>query len=191
MAITSVTLAGCLGPSLAQQVASSLMMQAADKITANALEAQQRKEEEARRNIKLQDTIPDEYWGSFITSGFESISPRIEQLPQANHPENKPQSTSSAKWKSARLVKVEMWNLLIGEEKDSVLQKARLLGATKLPPAEQWPHWQVAMGSVEGEKNQPITFLIPPEFGRMKSGQQAVVEIAESGELSIARYPAN
>ena len=186
MALASITLAGCMGGSIAQQVASSLALRAADKITSNAIDAQQRKNEEERRNIVLKDTVPDEYWGAFVTSGFSTISPVSEPLPVNMAAEDKtvaPQAT--------RLVRVEIWNLLIGEEKRSVLEKARLLGTSDLPPQSEWKRWQVASGALEGEKNKPIIFLIPPEFGRISSGERAVVEMAKPGELNVARYPAN
>jgi hypothetical protein len=37
-----------------------------------------------------------------------------------------------------------------------------------------------------------ITFLIPPEFGKLPSGAMTMVELASPGELNIARYePSN
>lgn len=186
MALATIALTGCLGGSIAQQVASSLAMRVADKITSDAIDAHQRKSEEERRNVVLKDTVPDEYWGAFVTSGFSTVSPVTEPLPAdmpAADPAVAPQAT--------RLARVEIWNLLIGEEKRSVLEKARRSGSSDLPPQSEWKHWQVATGALEGEKNKPIIFLIPPTFGRINSGEQAVVEMANLGELNVARYPAN
>lgn len=186
MALASTTLAGCVGGSIAQQLASSLAMRAADKITSNAIDAQQRKNEEERRNVVLKDTVPDEYWGAFVTSSFSPVLPVAEPLPA-----NMAANDKSVAPQASRLVRVEIWNLLIGEEKRSVLEKARLAGSSDLPPQSEWKRWQVATGALEGEKNKPIIFLIPPEFGRISSGGRAVVEMANLGELNVARYPAN
>ena len=110
-----------------------------------------------------------------------------------------------------QLVQVELFNLLIGEEKAAVYTKAQLLGATSLPKQREWKLWRVATGVIKNnaEKTNPIksvtlkkpsnatdspqiiTFLIPPEFGRLPSGGMALVEIASPGELNIARYKIN
>ncbi len=186
MALATIALTGCLGGSIAQQVASSLAMRVADKITSDVIDAQQRKNEEERRNIVLKDTVPDEYWGAFVTSSFSTISPVTEPLPTSM-----PAADQAVALQTTRLVSVEIWNLLIGEEKHSVLEKARRSGSSELPPQSEWKHWQVATGAWEGEKNKPIIFLIPPEFGRISSGERALVEMANLGELNVARYPAN
>ncbi len=36
-----------------------------------------------------------------------------------------------------------------------------------------------------------VTFLIPPEFGKLPSSALAVVELASPGDLNIARYKLN
>lgn len=190
LAIAFLSLSGCLGASLSQQLAQSLIMHGADKIAANALEAQEREQEKSRRNIVLKDTVPDEYWGAFVTSSFRKITPQVEPLPTSQGASQQAINTSPTIVQS-KLVKVEVWSLMLGEEKDSVLLKAQLMGATRLPPSNKWQHWQVANGAVDDETKQAIVFLIPPELGRLKSGQRAVVEIAGLGELNVARYAAN
>ncbi|PPD15197.1 MAG: hypothetical protein CTY27_05815, partial [Methylotenera sp.] len=87
----------------------------------------------------------------------------------------------------------------------------QLLGATSLPKPREWKLWQVATGKIKAEANhskvkhsevnqseatlkqnqQLITFLIPPEFGKLPSGSLTLVEIANAGELNIARYKVN
>src|SRR5690606_9292576 len=57
-----------------------------------------------------------------------------------------------------RLVRVEIWNLVVGDEKSQILEKARLLGEP-LPSKDKWHNWRVATGIAENTKN-PITFLI-------------------------------
>ena len=183
-----------MGGTIAQQVARSILIHGADKITSNALDIQQRKDEEARRNAPLKDTVPDEYWGAFLTSGFSTISPVSEPLPADATVQDTPAAPPPSQMKETPLVRVEIWNLLIGEEKRSVLEKAYVSGAHSLPPPNEWQRWQVATGAIangpdkQGEKNNPITFLIPPEFGKISSGKYAVVEMAGPGELHVTRY---
>lgn len=183
-------LSGCLG-AIGMQLAQTVLIQGADKITANIMEAQDRKEEFARHNTVLKDTEPDEYWAAFVTSSYAKVEPTAESLPDYRVAEFKVPTATASQIEVSRLVRVEMWNLLIGDEKRSVLEKARLLGSGNLPPPNEWPNWQVATGALEGQKSQSITFLIPPDFGKFTSGKSALVEISGVGGLHIARYPAN
>jgi hypothetical protein len=64
------------------------------------------------------------------------------------------------------------------------------MGSTSLPPKSEWQNWQVGVGAIEHSK-KVLTFLIPPEFGKLPSGAMAMVELAELGELNIARYEPN
>jgi len=84
-------------------------------------------------------------------------------------------------------VRVELFNLLIGDEKNAIYENARLIGASNLPQKREWQSWNVATGVVENSKNI-ITFLIPPEFGKLPSGAVAIVELAGPGDLNVARY---
>ena len=207
LALTLVTpviaLNGCMGGPIAQQIATSLLTRGADKIINKTYEAKQREEE---RNRKLEDTLPDPYRYVFITSGFNTISPTVEALPAsagaidgtaltaseagAARPTPASANNNLASAQATRLVHVEIWNLIIGDEKNLLLEKARLLGA-EVPPRDEWRRWKVATGALVGEKNKPVTFLIPPEFGRINSGDRAVVEITEPNQIHVARYAAN
>ena len=92
------------------------------------------------------------------------------------------------------LVRVELFNLLIGDEKNAVFENARMLGAINLPKQREWQHWGVGTGAFvqDGENAKKIiTFLIPPEFGKLPSGSIAMVELASAGELNVARYKGN
>lgn len=190
-AIACLLLCGCLGGSVAQQLASSLAMHAADRITASAIENYENKTEAERRNGVLQDTSPDPYWAAFVTSGFNQVIPITEAPPQsALQPASQPQ-IKQEKFKATPLVRVEIWNQLVGEEKLAFLEKARLQGATNLPPKQEWHRWQVATGAVASDKDKLLLFLIPPDFGRIASGELAVVEMFEAGEVSYARYALN
>jgi hypothetical protein len=75
-----------------------------------------------------------------------------------------------------------------------VYEKARLMGATSLPPKREWQNWSVGNGAMNmpsSKDKKMITFLIPPEFGKLPSGSVTMVELAGPGELNIARYKAN
>lgn len=188
-ALLLLTLGGCMGGPIAQQLASSIIMRAADKAVSNSIENSLRAQEEAERQKPLQDKLPDEYWAAFLTSGFSEVTPIEEPLPQpaelAPLPSTAPAVTES------RLVRVELWNVMLGEEKQSVLEKARLMGSTTLPPKTEWARWKVATGAIANQQEKPLIFLIPPEFGKVSSGQHAVVEMTGLGELHVARYPVN
>lgn len=181
------TLSGCFGGTLAQQLARSIAVQGADKITSDAVDAQLRKDEEARNTVVLKDTVPDEYWIAFVNSGF---LPRQDTLPvETDKPQ--PQKTETPKIEISTLVRVELWSFLIGEERRQILDEARNMSITNMHPAKEWQDWRVATGAVKGEKNNVITFLIPPDFGKIHSGELALVELAGLGSLNIARYPTN
>lgn len=175
-----------MGGPIAQQLASSLILRAADKAVASSIEYNEKAQQEAQNNLPLPDRMPDDYWATFVTSGFTPITPLTEPLPSAQVEQAIPEMSPQV----SRLVKVELWNLLLGDEKQSVLEKARLMGDPTIPPKTEWPHWKVATGSIENEA-RPMIFLIPPQFGKVSSGQYAVVEMTGSGELHVARYPAN
>jgi hypothetical protein len=183
-----LALGGCVGGPIAQQLASSILMRAADQAVSNSIDNNLRAQEEAVRNRPLPDTIPDEYWAAFLTAGFTEIEPMVEPLPQQA---SEPVTQNKASSQVSRLVRVELWNVMLGEEKLSVLEKARLMGSTTLPPKDEWEKWKVATGTIAGSDERPLVFLIPPEFGRISSGQHAVVEMTGLGELHVARYPVN
>jgi len=190
LALTLVTLSGCVGGPIAQQIASSIISQTADNYTSNKYDEYLLNKAKERPNIVLKDTEPDRYWAAFVTSGFAEAPVR----PVADDASKKTDSSMSEKsehTESSRLVCVEVWNLLIGQEKISVLEKAQLLGSTQLPKPEEWANWQVATGALETDSKRTITFLIPPDFGKFVSGERAFVEISDVGGLHIARHLAN
>lgn len=188
LTLVLLALGGCMGGPIAQQLASSIIMRAADKAVSNSIENNIRAQEEADRNKPLPDKIPDEYWAAFLTSGFSEVNPVIEPLPQAAKPAMLKKTPAA---QTSQLVRVELWNVMLGDEKLSVLEKARLMGATALPPKDQWSRWKVATGAIANGGEEPLVFLIPPEFGKVSSGQHAVVELTGLGELHVARYPLN
>ena len=188
LALGSLSLSGCFSGTIAAQIASSMATHLADKAIASSLEAQRRADE--AKGIALKDTTPDEYWSAFLTSGFSTIAPTIEPTAQSLPPDYRqaaftpPPQTSA---QTSRLVNVEIWNLVIGEEKTRILENAARVGAS-LPDKLDWPNWQLATGSLDTSGQKSIYFLVPPEMGRVRSGAQVVVEVFEVGGLHTARY---
>ncbi len=188
-ALGCLMLGGCMGAPIAQQLLSSVVMHGADNIMADAYEAQQR---EAMNNRVLHDAAPDEYWASFVSAGFEKITPVEEPLPVAEESTEKPAlpATVMATIQTSPFVRVEVWNMLVGEEKLSVLERAYALGNVELPPREDWAELRVAIGAMPGKEDQPIVFLVPPGLGKLQSGQETIIELDQAGDLNIARYAA-
>jgi hypothetical protein len=140
--------------------------------------------------IKLPDTAPDPYKIAFVNAAFEEVKPIAEPLPEPIVEVETPVQVV----KGNPLVRVELFNLLIGEEKNAVYESARMMGATSLPQKREWQNWGVGTGAIQGaalEDKKLITFLIPPEFGKLPSGTVAMVELASPGELNVARYKAH
>jgi len=187
-ALLLFTLSGCMGGPIAQQIASSIIMRAADRVVSNSIENSLRAQEEAERQQPLPDKLPDEYWAVFLTSGFSEVAPIEEPLPQQVEQISSPTTAAATE---SRLVRVELWNVMLGEEKQSILEKARLMGSTTLPPKNEWSRWKVATGAITNQQEKPLIFLIPPDFGKVSSGQHALVEMTGLGELHVARYPVN
>ena len=182
---------GCFGGSVAQQLVSSIIMQGADKATAAAMDAQERKDQLLANTSRLKDSPPDKFHMTLLHGGFEPVQAQIEPLPAIQADIETPIKIMQ----ESKLVNVEVWNLLIGDEKRLLLEKARLQGSTNIPPKEEWSQWQIAVGAAEhnspNHNQHPITFLVPPDIGKMRSGAKAMVEISSAGELSIARYALN
>lgn len=196
-ALAALALAGCFGGTVAQQLARSIFTQGADKATAAAMDAYDRNEKQQARYMVPKNTAFDDYQIAFLRSGFEVMQPQVKPLPKT---EPLPQLASQAesvgnKTHISQLVSVEVWSLLVGEEKQRLLENAKLQGSQLLPPKEEWAKWHVAIGSAENTRSsrhsEPITFLIPPDIGKMHAGARAVVELPGKGELNIARYPLN
>ncbi len=155
-------------------------------------------EQLAKRNLthfnsvkrSMQETQPDPYQIAIANTAFEKVKPIAEPLPQ----EMAEVESTSTVIQGTQLVRVELFNMLIGEEKNTVYENARMIGATNLPQKREWALWRVATGAIQSNHSQPnkklITFLIPPEFGKLPSGAVTVVELASPGDLNVARYKA-
>ncbi len=151
-----------------------------------------------KRSIEIAQANP--YNIALANTAFEELKP-IELKPIA---EPLPAETVNTEnpievIQSSQLVAVELFNLLIGEEKNAVYEQARLMGSISLPPKREWQYWSVATGIIKSDINSSqdrpdkkiITFLIPPEFGKLPSGAVTMVELATPGELNVARYKPN
>ena len=214
------SLSGCLGGGIAQQIVSSIATRMADRAIANAMDVQDgpsnRKPNNSNNsyadktitnntsfnntsynnnkslanNAALKDiarnTLPDPYQVAFVNAAFEPVQSTAEPLPSEAQIVEAPVGIVQ----SSQLVRVELFSLLIGDEKNAVYEKARLLGATSLPKQREWQRWAVGTGLSQHDK-KIITFLIPPEFGKLPSGSITMVELASPGELNIARYKGN
>lgn len=189
--LAALLVSGCFGGTVAQQLARSLFMHGADKATAAAVEAHERNENNASRYLVPNNTKLDDYQIAFLRSGFEVIRPKVESLPTTRLEAELPEKMI----RESKLVNVEVWSLLIGDEKKSLLQKAMIQGSQLLSPEQDWPVWQVAIGeSVDfknRKKHEPIIFLIPPDIVKIRTGGKALVELPNNGELNIARYTIN
>lgn len=192
-ALAALLLAGCFGGTVAQQLARSIFIHGADKATAAAIDAHERNEKHAAQYRGANNTGFDDYQISFLRSGFEVVQPQVETLPQVTA-QAAAVEPNAKMIQESKLVHVEVWSLLIGEEKQLLLEKAMQQGSQLIPPREDWSRWHLAVGAAENiqtRHKQTITFLIPPEIGKMHSGGKALVEISAAGDLNIARYTLN
>lgn len=183
----SLALCGCLGGTVAQQLVRSMLMHGADKVTAAAVEAGERNEKLAAQKLPLKDSPPDEYKLAFINSGFEKVTAQVEPLPEVKIED---EEKTLELMQENPLVQVEVWNMLVGDEKQHLLEKARLQGSTSLPPKNEWQQWQIATGETLSNQ-RAITFLIPPGIGKLHSGAIALVELSGTDDMNIARYATN
>lgn len=128
----------------------------------------------------LTESAPDAYWSSFISAGFRTLEPQIEALPDAET------VADTAKIQASALHQVEVWNRLIGAEKMAVLERAFDAGNPYLPAPSEWDATGVASGA--DANGRVVTFLVPPAFGQLISGQQVTVELGEANTPGIMRY---
>jgi hypothetical protein len=180
-----VGMTGCVTGTLAQQIASTVATQAADHVVSNIVDEQIRKEREPP-HIELKNTEPDPFTVKFLTMQFRDPPPAeaiIQPLPEYVGVE-----FGDARTPTSKLVSVETLNMVIGEEKLALLEHSQQRGSTILPPPAEWRKWQLASGYIPGHSDTPLYFLVPPDFGRLNSGDHAIIEISSVGGLHIARY---
>ena len=169
-------LPGCMGESVGRQLLSSLFTQGADQATGAAIEAHERYQ---REQAQVKYGPLDEYSRIFARAQFRDLPPPVA----VEQPLPKPSQSVVS-----RLVPVEVWGFVVGEEKASVLERMRRNGSQTLPNPAEWENWRLATGTLAGKPGSQLYFLVPPKFGRIGSGEQAIVEISGIGALHVARY---
>lgn len=174
-------LSGCLGGTVAQQIARSIATSIADKTIANAMDVNEDAETKSRQLITLQDREPSELSMILMTSRFR------DHPSDALSVMSKPAENPVLILQVAPLVRVQLFNLIIGDERKSIIDGASSNGTLNLPDQRESDRWFVASGIIE-DSNEPIIFLIPPDIAKLASGTIAIVELANAGNLSIARY---
>ncbi len=178
--LVALLVSGCAGGPIAQQVASSVATRVADHVVGEIVDAQLERERQPR-NYVLKDTEPDPYLGKFVMMQFPDPPESkaiVEDIPAYVHYEQ-----GKDKPPISRLVTVEVISLVVGREKQDLLERSRRNGSTVLP--------EPVASCQSGRDGAQIYFLVPPDFGRMRTGDAAIVEIAQMGGLHIARYRAN
>jgi hypothetical protein len=188
LGLASLTLCSCLGGTITQQMVQAMLIQGADKATEVAIEDQDKNQTLVAHKMSLNNTPPDKYDVAFANAAFNEVTLQVEPLPETPLDEEKPLMPQEAK-----LVLVEVWSLLIGDEKKHVLENAKKLGSSLVPPENEWQQSQIAIGATSNKHilnstQKVITFLIPAEVGKLHSGSKALVELATAGQLSVARY---
>ncbi|MDX1914246.1 MAG: hypothetical protein SFU55_01575 [Methylophilus sp.] len=188
----SALLSGCLGGTIAQQIAQSIVTRVADKAVARAMDVDEKEPSTTHSTTnQMFKSAPDPYRRAMLNMQFAPLAPIQEPLP--DYPKEE-QEIPVLIMKSNPLVKVELFNLLIGDEKTTLLEKARLQGSQTVPDPKEWKSWGLGTGVIRASNQtdaKMITFLIPPEFGKLPSGSTAMVEISNNGEMNIARYKSN
>jgi hypothetical protein len=178
----SVLVSGCMGGSIARQIASSIAMQVADKAVGHMVDKPQ-VEEQGKTNQLLMSPGLDPYQAAFLRA--ELVTPPA--MPQEPPSLPKPDPAESAAPFVTRLATVEVWGLVIGDEKRSMLENIRDLGITTLPPEDAWDQWQLAEGGIPGENSRPLLILVPPELGKVRSGDHAVIELGMANGFYVAK----
>lgn len=181
---------GCFGGTVAQQIVRTIATSVADSAVGKALEADESRALAQQPTIKNMphNPAPDPYRNAMFNMAFTPIQAISEPLPEYL---TESEETPIVILNTNPLVQVELFNLLIGNEKLAVLEKERSRGALNIPDQSEWESWQVATGKIQTPHqftSELILFLLPPELGKLPSGSITTVEIATSGDMSIARY---
>lgn len=179
---SAALVSGCMGGSIARQIASSIAMQVADKAVGRALEEPQ-VEEQGKTNQLLISHGLDPYQDAFLRAKL--VTPPA--MPPASPPLPQPDPAESATPLVTRLATVEVWGLVIGDEKRSMLENIRDLGITALPPEEAWDQWQLVEGGMQGDHGRPLLILVPPELGKVRSGDHTVIELGMRDGFYVAK----
>lgn len=185
LSVLAGLLTGCMGGPIARQVAQSLAMQVADNAVGRAIEQSAPTPPQHKTNQLLMSQAQglDPYQTAFLRAQLRTppqpLNPDLPKAPGAD-------PALSAEAVVTRLTTLEIWGIVIGPEKHAMLESIRDLGIAKLPPEQQWDQWQLAEGGTTGTE-RPMLILVPPDIGRMQSGDFAVVEIGATDGFYIAK----
>lgn len=172
-----------MGGSIARQMASSMAMQIADRAVGHALD-KPAVAEQGQTNRLLMRSGLDPYQEAFLKAQFVTTPALPPEPPQ---PPQKPDPAETAVPITTPLATVEVWGLVIGEEKRTMLENMRDLGIAAVPPEHAWEQWQLAEGGMSELSDRPLLILVPPELGKMRSGDYAVVELGMNNGFYVAR----
>ncbi|MFV1921449.1 MAG: hypothetical protein ACMZ63_02410 [Methylotenera sp.] len=181
IAVSTLLLTGCLGGTMAQQIARSIATSVADNAIANAMDVNEDTQAKPKQSIALEDRQASDLALVISRTSFK----KAEIQSQNNALEANEKETHIMR--SSALVHVKVFNIVIGKEKNTYFEHAKLAGALNLPQQEEWHLWQVATGEIIHVKT-PITFIVPPNLGKPISGTTTIVELANIGGINIARY---
>jgi hypothetical protein len=174
-------LSGCLGGSIAQQIARSIATSIADKTIANSMDVNESDGPVQRKSTTLANRPPSDLSLALMYTSFREAPTQTEDTIAQEI--EKPMEMI----KTNPLVRAKVFNIIIGQEREMVLDNARKIGALNLPEHQPEENWYVVMGEIENNKT-PITFVVAHSLGKPISGSIVIVELANIGELNIARY---
>lgn len=183
-------LCGCLGGTVAQQLVRSIATSIADKTIANAMDVNEDGQQTSHNRTAFSGKQSDEM-------SYALMNTRFKQAPAKKTPLTKQiiKEKSVPIIKANAFVPVKVINLIIGEEKNLMYEKAKRLGALNLPDAQSWNNGYVATGEIKSKDTttgaKRITFHVPVSLGKPISGTVIIVEQANLGDLHIARYHLN
>ncbi|MDR2219253.1 MAG: hypothetical protein LBE24_01585 [Methylobacillus sp.] len=144
---------------------------------------------EASKPMTLADMDPDLV--AFLTTPLITSVPSEPQEVMTANPDQDtgevaPRNPApNAEARISKLVTMEIWGLILGDEKHSTFETIRQLNIMPLPPEQQWDQWQLAEGGMSGTE-RPMLILIPPAIGKVRSGDLTVVEVGSVNGIYVA-----
>lgn len=182
--VSTLLLTGCLGGTIAQQIARSIATSVADNAIANAMDVNEDTQAKPKQSTVLENRRPSDLSLAITRTSFKKAEI------QSHNKAVEANGRETQIIKSSALVHVKVFNIVIGKEKNNYFERARIVGALNLPQQEEWHLWHVATGEII-DNEATITFIVPPNLGKPISGATTIVELANIGDINIARYHNN